>query len=269
MQSALDQFRISISRVRDLIALHNSIQSQAAVTNDISDMLRAALVLAVSALDYYVHEVVTLGILEIHRGQRPEPSPSANTNQSAFSRFQVSLGGARQDRLTSLDIASWLEDEIQQSHDYEFLEQSYKVSELMPSISNSIINRLNNTSWLESEIRERLGYQSFQQAGKIADAIRYISDKNLWDEVAILMPQAVADTSHINAQSNLRADKTAQGIKQELNSIVDRRNKIAHEADINPAFGIAERWNIDDILVGDAVDFIEILVESIHMVINA
>jgi len=249
MQSALDQFRISIGRVRDLIELHNSVQSQAAVTNDISDMLRAALVLAVSALDYYVHEVVTLGILEIHRGQRPEPSPSANTTQSAFSRFQVSLGGARQDRLTSLDIASWLEDEIQQSHDYEFLQQSYKVSDLIPSISNSIVNRLNNTSWLESEIRERLGYQSFQQADKIADAIRYISDKKLWDELAV------------------RMTTTAQDVKQQLNSIVDRRNKIAHEADINPAFGIAERWNINDILVGDAVDFIEILVESIHQVL--
>ena len=269
MQSALDQFRISIGRVRDLIELHNSVQSQAAVTNDISDMLRAALVLAVSALDYYVHEVVTLGMLEIHLGQRPEPAPSAHTTQSAFSRFQVSLGGARQDRLTSLDIASWLEDEIQQSHDYEFLQQSYKVSDLIPSISNSIVNRLNNTSWLESEIRERLGYQTFQQADKIADAVRYISDKKLWNEVAVLMPQTAANSSHINAQSNLRVAKIAQGIKQELTSIVDRRNKIAHEADINPAFGIAERWNIDDILVGDAVDFIEILVESIHIVINA
>jgi hypothetical protein len=84
MQSALDQFRISISRVRDLIALHNSVKAQATGALDVSDMLRAALVLAVSALDYYVHEVVTLGMLEIHRGQRPEPTSSANTTQSAL-----------------------------------------------------------------------------------------------------------------------------------------------------------------------------------------
>ena len=248
MQSALDQFRISIGRVRDLIALHNSVKSQTMTGTDVSDMLRAALVLAVSALDYYVHEVVTLGMLEIHRGQRSEPA-SANTTQSAFSRFQVSLGGARQDRITALDIASWLENEIQQSQGYEFLQQSYEVSALIPTISNSIVNRLNNTSWLESEIRESLGYKSFQQADKIADAIRYISDKKLWDEVASLMA------------------KTAKDIKQQLNSIVDRRNKIAHEADIDPAFSIGSRWNIDEILVGDAVDFIEILVESIHQVL--
>jgi RiboL-PSP-HEPN len=249
MQSALDQFRISISRVRDLIALHNSVKAQATGALDVSDMLRASLVLAVSALDYYVHEVVTLGMLEIHRGNRPEPISSANTAQSAFSRFQVSLGGARQDRLTAIDIASWLESELQQSQGYDFLQQPHTISALIPTISNSILDKLNNTAWLESEIRERLGYQSFQQADKIADAIRYISDKKLWDEVAIHMT------------------KPAKDIKQQLNSIVDRRNKIAHEADIDPSYSIGSRWNIDELLVGDAVDFIERLVESIHQVL--
>ena len=128
MQSALDQFRVSIDRVRDLIALHNSVKAQATGALDVSDMLRAALVLSVSALDYYVHEVVTLGMLEIHRGQRSEPISSANTTQSAFSRFQVSLGGARQDRLTAIDIASWLEVELQQSQGYDFLQQSHTIS---------------------------------------------------------------------------------------------------------------------------------------------
>jgi RiboL-PSP-HEPN len=254
MQSAFDQFRISIGRVRDLIALHNSVKAQAIGALDVSDMLRAALVLAVSALDYYVHEVVTLGMLEIHRGQRSEPISSANTTQSAFSRFQVSLGGARQDRLTAIDIASWLEVELQQSQGYNFLQQSHTISALIPIISNSILDKLNNTSWLESEIRERLGYQSFQQADKIADAIRYISGKKLWEEVATKMS---TPTKNI----------TAQDIKQQLNSIVDRRNKIAHEADIDPTFNIGSRWNIDELLVGDAVDFIEILVESIHLVL--
>lgn len=249
MQSALDQFRISISRVRDLIALHNSVKAQATGALDVSDMLRAALVLAVSALDYYVHEVVTLGMLEIHRGQRSEPTPSANTTKSAFSRFKVSLGGARQERLAAIDIASWLETEIEQTHGYAFLQQSYTVAALIPAISSSVVNRLNNASGLEDEIRERLGYESFQQADKIADAIRYISDKKLWDEVA------------------KKISRPAKDIKQQLNSIVDRRNKIAHEADIDPSFNIGDRWNIDEVLVGDAVDFIEQIVESIHQVL--
>ncbi len=143
MQSALDQFRISIGRVRDMIALHNSVRATATSALDVSDILRASLVLVVSALDYYIHEVVTLGMLEIYTGQRPEPSPPANTTQSAFSRFQVSLGNARQERIIAIDVASWLESEIQQSYGSTFLLQSHTISSLIPAISNSIANKLN------------------------------------------------------------------------------------------------------------------------------
>ncbi len=249
MQSALDQFRISISRVRDLIALHNSLNAQSTTALDLSDMLRSALVLGVSALDYYIHEVVTLGMLEIQRGQRLEPAPSRNSAQSSFSRFQVSLGGARQDRLKALEIASWLENEIAQTQGPAFLQQSYTVSALLPAIATSIQNQLNNTDWLEDEIRERLGYQSFQHPDKIADAIRLISDKKLWEEVANQM------------------GKQQQDIKQQLKAIVDRRNQIAHEADIDPTYGIGSRRNIDPVLVAEAVDFIEEIIETIHQIL--
>ncbi|MGD1703724.1 hypothetical protein [Dapis sp. BLCC M229] len=66
MQSALEKFHVSINRVRDLIALHNSVRAKSTSALDLSDMLRAALVLAVSALDYYIHEIVRLRMLEIH-----------------------------------------------------------------------------------------------------------------------------------------------------------------------------------------------------------
>lgn len=249
MQSALDQFRISISRVRDLIALHNSLNAQSTTAVDLSDMLRSALVLGVSALDYYVHEVVTLGMLEIQRGQRLEPAPGRNSSQSSFSRFQVSLGGARQDRLTALDIAAWLENDIAQTQGPGFLQQYYTVSALLPAIATSIQNQLNNTTWLEDEIRERLGYQSFQKPDNIADAIRLISDKTLWQEVATQM------------------GKKKEDIKQQLTAIVDRRNQIAHEADIDPTYGIGSRRNIDAVSVAEAVDFIEEIIETIHQIL--
>jgi len=249
MQSALDQFRISIARVRDLIAIHNSVKAQSTTALDLSDILRAALVLAVSALDYYVHEVVTLGMLKIHRGQRSEPNPPRNSSQSAFSRFQVSLGGARQERLIAMDIASWLENEIQQSQGSSFLQQSHTVSALLPVISSGVLNRLNNASWLEDEVRECLSYQSFQQPEKIADAIRLISDKKLWEEVAQTL------------------GRSAKEVKQQLSAIVDRRNKIAHEADIDPTYNIGSRWNIDEVIVSDAVNFVEQVVESIYQIL--
>ena len=56
----------------------------------------------------------------------------------------------------------------------------------------------------------------------------------------------------------------ARNVKQELSIIVDRRNKIAHEADIDPTLGLGNRWNINEADVNNAVDFIEKVVESIH-----
>ena len=178
MQSALDQFYISISHVRDLIAVHNSVKAQSTPALDLSDLLRAALVLSVSALDYYVHEVVKLGMLEVHRRIRSEPP--------AFAKFQINLGSAREGLSVDVSLDYWLEDEIQQSH----------------------------------------SYKSFQQPDKIAEAIRLISDKKLWEEVGKVM------------------NRTAENVKQELGIIVGRRNKIAHEADIDPTLGLVNRLNI-------------------------
>lgn len=201
MQPAIDLFRISIARVRDLIAVHNSLKAQASSVLDLSDMLRSALVLAVSALDYYIHEVVRIGMLDIHRGQRPEPP--------AFSGFQISLGSARAGINAGQNIDSWLEDEIRQRH----------------------------------------SYKSFQQPNAIADAVRLICDKKLWEEVSINM------------------GRPAKDIKKQLSGIVDRRNKIAHEADIDPSYPIGDRWPIDELLVNEAVNFLEQVVESIHKIL--
>jgi hypothetical protein len=143
-------------------------------------------------------------MLEIHRGQRPEPP--------AFSGFQISLGNARAGINAGQNIDSWLEDEIRQRH----------------------------------------SYKSFQQPNAIADAVRLICDKKLWEEVSINMG---------------RLAKDAKDIKQQLSRIVDRRNKIAHEADIDPSYPIGDRWPIDELLVNEAVDFIEQVVESIHKIL--
>lgn len=199
MQSAIEQFRSSINRVRNLIAIYNFVKSNATGVLDTSDMLRAALVLTVSALDFYVHEVTRIGMLEIHRGQRLEAT--------AFCRFQISLGSARE----ALNASG--------GNDY----------------------------WLEGEIRRSHGYKSFQQAEKIADAIRLISDKSLWKEIS--------DSIGVDTKT----------VKQKIDLIVDRRNKIAHEADINPTFP-GDRWPIDEADVNEAVDFIEQVVEGIHKI---
>lgn len=152
MQSAIDQFNISITRVRDLIAIYQSLQAQSTNVLDLSDILRAALVLAVSALDFYIHEVVRIGMLEIHRGVRPEPNPPQNSTQSAFSRFRVSLGNASQDRKLALDLKSWIFDDLSQNYGSDFINKDHGISTIIDTISDCIDQKLNNTDWLENEI---------------------------------------------------------------------------------------------------------------------
>lgn len=103
-------------------------------------------------------------------------------------------------------------------------------------------------SWIRVEVKRKLGYQSFQRPEKISDAIKLISDIFLWNELANELSEP-ADT-----------------IQMKLDLIVDRRNKIAHEADVNPAFPL-ERWPIDQKMASDSVDYTEVIVKSIHKVV--
>ncbi len=162
---------------------------------DLSDILRAELVLAVSAFDYYIHALTKAGMIEVYRGHR--------TQTPAFLRFAVSL-----------------ENILQGMADPQ------------------------NIDWLDYEIQTRHGWQSFQHPDKVADAIRHISQVRLWEEVASQL------------------GRTAQDVKLQLNLIIDRRNKIAHEADRSTE-SPENRWPIDEEMVDTSIRFIEDIAETI------
>lgn len=105
----------------------------------------------------------------------------------------------------------------------------------------------NSAILFESEVRERHSFLSFQHPDKIADAIRLFSPVQPWQEVAAKLSMPPAD------------------VKTRLRLIVDRRNKIAHEADSDPSYPGA-RWPITEHDVAQAVDFIESLCEAMHSI---
>jgi hypothetical protein len=158
---------------------------------DLSDLLRAQIVSAVSAFDYYIHELVRFGMLEINAGTRP-PTPG-------YHRFTIPL--------------------------------------------RAVANSATNPLWLDSEIREKHGYLAFQLPDKVADAIRNISEKTLWRELSTSL--------------GIPDDK----IKERLRLIVQRRNKIVHEADIDPTTGL--RWGILETDVDATIDFLERVAHAI------
>ena len=50
---------------------------------DLTDLLRSQIVMVVSALDHYIHEITRIGMLEVYDGKRPQTP--------AFLRFQVKM----------------------------------------------------------------------------------------------------------------------------------------------------------------------------------
>ena len=196
MKPAIKAFRLNAERVQHLGGLHDAISGLMTSALDASDLLRAQVVLAVSALDHYIHEATVEGMLEVFDGTR---LPTA-----AFKKNKISAG-------------------------------------LL--ITSAAASR----SAFEADIRERHSFLSFQQPEKIADAVRLFYDRPLWSQLAV----------HLS--------KSEEDIKTHLRLIIDRRNKIAHEADVDPSFPGA-RWPISRQDADDSIKFISSLCETINLV---
>lgn len=98
-------------------------------------------------------------------------------------------------------------------------------------IANDTLIRIRNapsptfaSQAFDLEVRSRLGFCTYQDPDKIADGIRLVSDIELWNEVALHQGATPATKS---AQAKL--------LKRDLSIIVERRNKIAHEGDLQPS----------------------------------
>jgi hypothetical protein len=110
---------------------------------------------------------------------------------------------------------------------------------------SSIQGTIPSDNVVSSHIRQKHSWLSFQDPDKIADAIRLISDLKLWEEVAPAFGLGVGD------------------LKSKLKLVVDRRNKIAHEADLDPT-NPGEKWPISSTDVREIIDFIYKIVTEIY-----
>lgn len=192
---AIDNFKANISRARELGQLYNSLSAITTPALRVDDLLRAQLVMSVSAMDHYIHEVVRQGMIEIYEGVRP--------TVPGFAKFQVPL-----------------------------VEAIAKVP-------------MSSSQWVDAAIRQSHSYLSFQHPDKIADAIRFIHSAPLWPALEV------------------RLGIPADDLKKHLKLIVDRRNKIAHEADVDPSYP-GMRWPITYHDASSATDFLQSLVEAIN-----
>ena len=101
----------------------------------------------------------------------------------------------------------------------------------------------------ENEIREEHSYLSFQHPDRIADAVRLFHPEPIWPEIGN------------------KLSIPANDIKTQLRLIVERRNKIAHEADMDPSYP-GSRWPITKADATNTVTFIETICETIDFIIT-
>ncbi|MCB9909825.1 MAG: hypothetical protein H6829_06100 [Planctomycetes bacterium] len=198
MLSAQTQFKENLKRVRELGGVAAAVQSLTTSAIDVSDLWRAQVVLAVSALDYFIHELARLGMIDCAKGARPKTD--------AYLRFDVPL-----------------------------------------SATESALNGTMHEVWVGETVRQKHSWQSFQDPDKLADAIRLISPVKLWEDVGVELSMPPKD------------------VKTRLKLVVDRRNKIAHEADLDPA-NPGFRWPITAPMVNDTIDFVESLGDAVFKV---
>ncbi|WP_433836408.1 HEPN domain-containing protein [Flavobacterium anhuiense] len=98
---------------------------------------------------------------------------------------------------------------------------------------------------LQAHIRQKHSWLSFQEPDKISDALKLISNKKIWEELSPVFSLNSGD------------------LKRKLKLVIDRRNKIAHELDMNPS-DPGEKWPINTTDVNDIIKFIEKLGNEIY-----
>jgi hypothetical protein len=105
------------------------------------------------------------------------------------------------------------------------------------------------------EVRTKLGRITYQYPDDIADGVRLISPCKLWNEVALEMGAPAANVA-----------AATESLKKRLSLIVERRNKIVHEGDLQPIIPRTP-WPISRVDVSDVATFIDEIVLAINRVV--
>ncbi|MCL4203557.1 MAG: hypothetical protein KJ000_13725 [Pirellulaceae bacterium] len=204
MHRAIQQFELNLQSARQLGVVYLAFADKVTEAISLDELLRAELVLAVSALDCYVHDVVRIGMARLFSGTGGAPN--------AYLNCLVSLGFTKR-------LATAVESD--------------------------------RGSLVEEEIRRLHGFRTFQSADNISQALALIGLQGMWDKVGTELSMQAGD------------------IRRKLDIVVDRRNRIAHESDIDPTMGIGAKYPVDYPMVSQAVAILEQIVRAIHVVVVA
>jgi hypothetical protein len=202
MNRAIQQFAVNLQSAKQLGVVYLAFADKVTEAISLDELLRAEIVLALSAVDCYVHDVVRIGMSRLFFGVAQEPN--------AFLNGTISLGCAK------------------------------RVHAAQPADRPALV---------EEEIRRLHGFRTFQSADNISQALALIGIQGIWEKVGGALAMPVAD------------------IRRQVDIIVDRRNRIAHEGDIDPTMGVGTKYQIDHAMVAQSVSLLERVTLAIHDVV--
>jgi hypothetical protein len=107
----------------------------------------------------------------------------------------------------------------------------------------------------ELEVRTRLSRLTYQAPDDIADGIRMVSACSLWNEIALRLGASPATVATATAD-----------LRKKLSVIVDRRNKIVHEGDLQPTVPRMP-WPINRTDLTDVAAFLGSIVSAIDAMV--
>ncbi|ONK12038.1 hypothetical protein [Streptomyces sp. MP131-18] len=99
---------------------------------------------------------------------------------------------------------------------------------------------------VSEHVRTKWGNASLQNPRKISEALKLVTEDDVWGKAA----------AEINTWSHNRTAFTGQKLKQRYVEITERRNKIAHDADLLDG-DLKRRRPITEAEVTDAINWIE------------
>jgi hypothetical protein len=120
--------------------------------------------------------------------------------------------------------------------------------------------RRGNTTLAEAvseHVRAKWSNAALQNPRKISEALKLVSEEDIWAKAA----------AKLNEWNHGRTSMSAQTLKQQYNTITERRNKIAHDADLLDG-DLKRRRPISDAEATDAIDWIERIALAIAHVLG-
>lgn len=128
----VQQFQYNIQAIRDKFLIYDEL-IQNGKEDHAKDILRSQVVFLMSALDFYMHEIVRYRLLKIFLGELPKTE--------SYKNFIVSIE-TLEEALKNPETVDWLSEEIILRHSHKSFMASKAIKEVLSLISNEKIYNL-------------------------------------------------------------------------------------------------------------------------------